>query len=181
MEFAHLETFLVAAELLHFSKAAQRRHLSQSAISQQIRKLELEVGVKLFERGYKHITLTPAGTVFQAEIRKFVELADKAKRRAKRAETGLIGEVRIGFISTAAGNIVPQLISRFRQLRPEVVLNLTHALTATQREMLEKEQLEGLLVNYAGGQLGGAGIRMGHPEKAYVKLFFFQHLSLRGS
>jgi len=142
MEFAQIETFLAAAELLHFTKVAERRHLSQSAISQQIRKLELDVGVKLFERGYKQITLTPAGAVFRAEIRKFVEIADKAKRRAQLAEAGLIGYVRIGFISTAAGNIVPQLISRFRLLRPEVILDLTHALTTKQIEMLEKEQLD---------------------------------------
>jgi len=142
MEFSQIETFLAAAELLHFSKAAEVTHLSQPALSHQIRRLEADVGVKLFLRGHKHVTLTPAGAVFCAQMRNFVLLAAKAKHRVQLAQAGLIGHLRIGFISTAAAKIVPQLISSFRLLRPEVILDLTHALTAKQIEMLEKEQLD---------------------------------------
>lgn len=142
MDFAKIETFLVVAKRLNFSQAAEEQHLSQSAVSRQIRQLEAELGVKLFERDYKKNTLTPAGRMFYKEIHKLPEMMAKIKKRAQQAEGGFIGRLRIGFISTAAADIVPQLISRFRQSRPEVVLELLHALTATQIDMLVKKRLD---------------------------------------
>lgn len=138
MEFTQLRSFLAVAELLHFSKAAERVHLSQPALSLQIRSLEEELGVKLFERSRQRTSLTAAGLVYCEEVRKVLSQMELAVARVRQAAQGKLGRLRIGFISTAAANIVPQLIAEFRKTHPDVELELLHALTADQIAMLKR-------------------------------------------
>jgi DNA-binding transcriptional LysR family regulator len=142
MEFSQLRSFLAVADLLHFSKAAERVHLSQPALSLQIRSLEEELGVKLFERSRQKTSLTSAGLVYCEEVREVLAQREKAMTRARQAAQGLIGRLRIGFISTAAAHIVPQLVAEFRKTHPEVELELVHALTAEQIVMLERRTID---------------------------------------
>jgi DNA-binding transcriptional LysR family regulator len=142
MEFNQLRNFLVVAEMLHFSKAAERIHLSQPALSLQIRSLEEELGVKLFERNRQKTALTAAGKVYSEEVGEVLAQMEKTMNRARQAAQGKIGRLRIGFISTAAAHIVPKLVAAFRKTHPEVTLELIHALTAEQITRLEDHRLD---------------------------------------
>ena len=142
MELIQIQSFIAVAELLHFGRAAERLHLSQSAVSQQIRLLEHELGVRLFDRSYKKTALTEAGKVFQKEVQDILQLVSMMKEEVKLAEKGFIGTVRIGFISTAAADIVPTLLERFRKERPKVSVELKHALTNEQISLLERRQID---------------------------------------
>jgi DNA-binding transcriptional LysR family regulator len=117
-------------------------HLSQPALSLQIRALEEEVGVRLFERNRRKTTLTAAGLTFRDDAAGVVSQLDQAIRRARLAADGKLGLLRIGFISTAGNEIVPNLVRRFRESSPEVVFSLLNILTADQIQMLSAGSLD---------------------------------------
>lgn len=142
MEFSQLRCFLELAETLHFTRAAERMHLSQPALSTQIERLERELGVDLLERSPRKTTLTYAGTLFREEARRILSLRDRAVTRAQKAAEGQIGRLRIGFISTAAAYLIPPLVTAFRKQAPEVELDLHHELTARQVALLCEGELD---------------------------------------
>jgi DNA-binding transcriptional LysR family regulator len=169
MDLPQLRSFLAVADLLHFSKAALRVHLSQPALSAQIRRLEEELGVRLFERTHQKTTLTYAGLVYRDEARALLVRADEVVRRVQSAAEGQIGRIRIGFISTAAAYIVPPLVSAFRKTHPGVELDLGHYLTAVQTEMLMHRTLDvGFFRIPSAAQ---AGLRIVPVHKEPFKLF----------
>lgn len=138
MELSQLRSFLALAETLHFSRAAERVHLSQPALSLQIRALEAELGVRLFERNRRKTEITEAGVVFRDEVATALAAIEHAAARARQAAAGKIGCLRIGFISTAAALVVPPLVTAFRKSHPEVELEMRQALTAEQIGMLRQ-------------------------------------------
>jgi len=142
MDLSQLRSFLAVAEHLHFSRAAERVHLSQPALSLQIRNLAEELGVRLFERNRRKTELTAAGAVFRDEIALALARVERACSRAKQAAAGKIGTLRIGFISTAAAAVVPPLVTAFRLSHPQVELEMRHALTADQISMLEAGEID---------------------------------------
>ena len=142
MELTQLRSFLAVAETLHFSRAAERVHLSQPALSLQIRALEAELGVRLFERNRRKTEITEAGIVFRDEVATALAAIEHATARARQAAAGKIGNLRIGFISTAAALVVPPLVTAFRKSHPEVELEMRQALTAEQIGMLRQEVID---------------------------------------
>src|SRR5580658_547999 len=142
MELRQIRSFLSVAETLHFGRTAELIHLSQPALSLQIRALEAEVGVRLFERNRRKTTLTPAGRAFRDAAIRGVSQLDRAIRNARLAADGKLGLLRIGFISTAGSELVPSIIRRFRELNPEVEFSLRNILTAEQIQMLESGALD---------------------------------------
>ncbi|MDF3812445.1 MULTISPECIES: LysR family transcriptional regulator [Rhodopseudomonas] len=142
MEFSQLRCFLEVADTLHFTRAAERLHLSQPALSTQIDKLEIELGVELFERSRKQTTLTYPGTLYRAEAEKILALGARAVERARLAAAGKMGRLRIGFISTAAAYVIPPLIAEFHKQAPDVELELRHHLTAEQVDLLTSGALD---------------------------------------
>src|ERR1700724_117617 len=136
MELRQIRSFLSIAETLHFGRTAELIHLSQPALSLQIKALEEEVGVRLFERNRRKTALTAAGLAFRDDAAAAVSQLDQAVRRAKLAANGKLGLLRIGFISTAGSEIVPNIIRLFRELNPEVEFSLRNILTADQLQML---------------------------------------------
>src|SRR4029077_17762792 len=117
-------------------------HLSQPALSLQIRALEENVGVRLFERNRRKTTLTAAGIAFRDEAARALSQLDQAIRRAKLAANGKLGLLRIGFISTAGIEIVPDIFRQYRELNPEVEFSLRAITTADQVQMLETGSLD---------------------------------------
>ena len=142
MELRHIKSFLAVAETLNFGRAAERMHLSQPALSLQIRCLEDDIGVRLLDRNRRKTTLTAAGLRFQAEANQILIRVDHAVHRAQLAASGMLGSLRIGFISTAAKEIIPALVREFRETHPEVELSLRNILTMDQIRMLEADALD---------------------------------------
>ena len=142
MEFRQIRSFLSIAETLHFGRTAELIHLSQPALSLQIRALEEEVGARLFERNRRKTTLTAAGFAFRDDAAAALSQLDQAIRKARLAAKGKLGLLRIGFISTAGSEIVPNIIRQFRGLNPEVEFSLRAITTADQVQMLETGTLD---------------------------------------
>jgi DNA-binding transcriptional LysR family regulator len=142
MELRQIRSFLSIAETLHFGRTAELIHLSQPALSLQIRALEEEVGVRLFERNRRKTTLTAAGIAFRDDAARALSQLHQAIRKARLAADGKMGLLRIGFISTVGIEIVPNIIRQFRKLNPEVELSLRAIPTADQVQMLEAGSLD---------------------------------------
>src|ERR1700761_3424759 len=101
MELRHLRYFVAVAEELHFGRAAERLGLRQPPLSQQIQALERELNARLFERGSRKVALTPVGALFLTEARATLAQAERAVSVVRRAGTGEIGEIRLGFTASA--------------------------------------------------------------------------------
>src|SRR6202047_5498075 len=142
MELRQIRSFLLIAETLHFGRTAEMIHLSQPALSLQIRALEDEIGVRLFERNRRKTALTAAGVAFREEATGALLRLDQAVHKAKLAANGKLGILRIGFISTAGNEIVPTIIRQFRELNAEVEFSLRNILTIDQIQMLEAGSLD---------------------------------------
>jgi DNA-binding transcriptional LysR family regulator len=142
MELRQIRSFLSIAETLHFGRAAELIHLSQPALSLQIRALEEEVGVKLFERNRRKTILTAAGVAFRKDATAALSQLEQAIRRAKLAAGGKLGLLRIGFVSTAGIEIVPDIVRQFKKSIPEVEFSLRNIFTANQAQMLESGSLD---------------------------------------
>ena len=142
MELRQIRSFLSIAETLHFGRTAEMIHLSQPALSLQIRALEDEIGVRLFERNRRKTALTAAGVAFREDATGALLRLDQAVYNAKLAANGKLGILRIGFISTAGNEIVPTIIRHFRDLNAEVEFSLRNILTIDQIQMLEAGSLD---------------------------------------
>jgi DNA-binding transcriptional LysR family regulator len=142
MELRQIRSFLSIAETLHFGHTAELIHLSQPALSLQIRALEEEIGVRLFERNRRKTTLTAAGFTFRDDAAGALSQLEQAIRRARLAASGKLGLLRIGFVSTAGSEIVPNIVRQFRKSNPEVEFSLRNILTAEQVPMLETGSLD---------------------------------------
>lgn len=143
MELRHLRYFLALAEEGHFGRAAERLHIVQPALSMQIRALETELGIALFARSTRRVTLTEAGALFRIEAERALQQAERAKAIAQQAARGEIGTVRIGFVANAsfAGKLSID-ISAFKRAHPGVDLQLTEMYPLTQMEAILAGRLD---------------------------------------
>jgi DNA-binding transcriptional LysR family regulator len=136
MEFRHIRSFLSVAETLHFGRSARLLNVSQPALSLQVKALEEELGVQLLSRNRQGTVLTDAGQAFREDAAVALEKLEFAKRKAQWASAGKLGHIRIGFISTAGSEIVPNLMRRFRKSYPDVEFSIRNILTGPQLEMI---------------------------------------------
>lgn len=137
MELRQLRYFVAVAEELHFRRAAARLHVSQPPLSQQIARLEAELGCRLLARTRRRVELTPAGRAFLSDARAMLSELEVAVATAQRIATGQAGVLRIGFVGSALLSILPAIVQDFRRVRPEVEIEL--------RERSTVAQLQGLL------------------------------------
>jgi DNA-binding transcriptional LysR family regulator len=142
MELKHLHSFIAVAEQLSFIRAANQLHLSQPALSSQIHNLEEELGVQLLFRNRRTVQLTDAGKIFLGEARAVLQRADQAIERAQKAAKGQLGKLNIGFVSSAALEIVPDIVVAFRKKCPDVILDLRNIRTTDQIEGLINKSIE---------------------------------------
>jgi DNA-binding transcriptional LysR family regulator len=140
MELRLLRSFQVLAQQGHFGRAARALHLSQPALTKQVRQLEDEVGGPLFIRGRHGAQLTSSGRLFAEEVDHLLRQADRVLDRAQRAARGEVGELRIGFGVTSRF-LVPKLVSRFRRSRPSVHVLLQDMSSPLQLDALENGSL----------------------------------------
>ncbi len=146
MELRHLRYFVTLAEELHFGKAAEKLHIAQPPLSQQIRQLEQELGFELFHRTKRNVQLTEAGQVFLGEVQQILKQLQQAIQIGRQTNRGEIGQLVVGFVSTTAYNILPIIcfvsttaynilpiiLKNFRSHVPGVSLEL-HELTTYQQ------------------------------------------------
>ena len=142
MELRHLRYFVVVAEELHFRRAAERLHMSQPPLSQQIRALEQEIGAKLFERNQRKVELTAAGAAFLERAREILDAVEDAARQARRVQRGEVGRLAVGFVGSAMYSFVPELLREFRSHAPDITLRLNELGTSEQLRQLEDGRLD---------------------------------------
>jgi DNA-binding transcriptional LysR family regulator len=125
MELRHLRYFLAVAEELNFTRAAKRLHIAQPPLTQQIKALEAELGVTLFDRSTYRIELTEAGRVFAADVARILGEVRSAVLGARRAARGGVGQVRVGFTESASFNpLVTSALGKFRSAFPQATVSL---------------------------------------------------------
>lgn len=134
-----LAAFVAVAEERHFGRGAQRLHLAQPVISRRIQRLEAAVGVALIERTTRHVALTEAGTAFLDDARQLLHDVDLSIARARRVAQGLLGSLTIGFVESAAFELLAPLLRQLATRVPDVTLEL--------RELSTEQQLADLSVD----------------------------------
>lgn len=142
MELRHLRYFIAVAETGSFLQAAQRLHISQPPLSTQVKDLELELGVRLFERTNRGATLTPAGGAFYAEARAILSRLEHACIAAQRFDRADQGSIDVGFVSTADYSVLPPALKRFRASHPGVEVQLHELTTDAQMRELSSDRLD---------------------------------------
>ncbi|MBV9421811.1 MAG: LysR family transcriptional regulator [Solirubrobacterales bacterium] len=124
MELRHLRYFIAVAEERHFGRAAARLHIAQAPLSQQIRRLEAELGEPLLYRTTRSVELAPAGEVLLERGREILVAVDSAIDDARRAARGEYGRLAIGFTGSVTYAVLPSLAAALRQELPGVMLDL---------------------------------------------------------
>jgi DNA-binding transcriptional LysR family regulator len=129
MELRHLTVFVAVAEEASFTRAADRLHMVQSAVSASVRGLERELGASLFDRTTRRVELTDAGHALLPEARQVLTAVDAAREAVDQVSGGLRGTLRIGTMQGQAMRAVsvPRLIARFRAEHPDVEVQVGHA------------------------------------------------------
>ena len=146
MELRHLRCFVAVAEELNFRRASERLRVAQPAVSAQIKSLETELHVQLFERTTRSVLLTPAGRVLLQQARGVLGAAAQAEQLARKAEHGLVGTLRVGVIAPAASPWLAKVLRHFHQRFPGVQLSLSEITSADQVQRLRAGELDaGLL------------------------------------
>lgn len=143
MELRHLRYFVVVAEEGHFTRAAERLGMQQPPLSQQIRSLEEELGFALFRRHPKGASLTAGGEAFLAEARAILASVDLAVLRAAQASKGTVGQLSVGFTSSAAAHpFIPQIMRAYREAWPEVEVDFREGNAAELSDALASGKLD---------------------------------------
>ena len=142
LELSELRAFLVLADHLHFSHAAEVLHVSQPALTKQMQRLEAKVSGRLLVRGYRKVALTPAGEILRDRARRLLREAEVAEQMARLAVNGKAGVLRMGFGigSLAAG--LPDMLMRFRQQFPDVQVFMRDMSTPNQIEALHQGEID---------------------------------------
>ena len=151
MELRHLRYFVAVAEELHFRRAAERLHIAQPAVSEQVRKLEAELGVRLLDRNQRSVSLTVSGAAFLEEARRVLDQAERAVRAARRARADVMGRLRLGYLVDALPVAVPRALRRFAAAAPAIDVQL------------ERDSCRRLLADVASGQLDAAVVCLPAP------------------
>jgi DNA-binding transcriptional LysR family regulator len=125
VELRHLRYFVAVAEELHFRKAAERLHVAQPAVSEQVRKLEEELGVRLFDRSQRSVALTNAGVALLEEARRVLRHAEVAQQAARSAGAEATTRLRIGCLPDSLPASVPRALRQLAISAPRVQVDLT--------------------------------------------------------
>lgn len=141
MDLRQLKYFVAVAEERNVGRAAVRLHVSQPPITRQIRMLEDELGVQLFERTHWGVQLTQAGESLLTDAYHIRALVDHAKDRTRRVGKGVAGRLDVGIFGSGALGVVPEVLRRFSATHPEVEIALLNVPQAIQIEALRQKRL----------------------------------------
>jgi len=137
IEIRHIKYFLAVAEDLHFRRAAERLFISQPGLSRQIKQMENDLGVLLFERHNRKVQLTNAGEYLKKELAINLKNIEHTLNHAKLLSDGKKGDLKFGYVGSAMQQIIPELLLKFEREHQKVVVGF--------KEMDNQKQIEGLL------------------------------------
>ena len=146
MNLRDLKYIIAVAETHHFGKAAERSYVSQPTLSGQIKKLEEELGVTIFERTNRSVEITPIGAAILGHARQIMEQAEVIQQLARAHQDPLAGPLRIGAIPTLSPYLMPLILLPLRQQYPQMKLVLSEELTATLLERLRNHEIDAALL-----------------------------------
>jgi DNA-binding transcriptional LysR family regulator len=129
--------FLAVAEELHFRKAAEKLFISQPGLSRQIKLLEEELGIILFERHNRKVVLTTVGEYLKTEFTQQLRIIDSTLTNAKLIHDGKKGELKIGYVGSAMQDVIPNLLLKFEDKNPDILFDL--------KEIDNQKQIEDLV------------------------------------
>src|SRR5439155_5795118 len=142
MDLRRLRYFCAVAEELHFGRAAERMHVVQSAVSQQLKLLEEELGFDLLERSRQGGRLTVQGAVFLPEARAILSRVEAGIQRVRASADGAVARLVIGFVDNVLWSTLPRMLREFRSCRPMVELVLRPLVRTVQIEALRGSTID---------------------------------------
>lgn len=142
IELRHIRYFVAVAEELHFGRAAQRLHLAQPPLSQQIQRLESMLGCSLFVRTSRSVTLTAAGVAYLERARRTLRNVERDIEETRSVGRGEVGSLHVGFVGSGMLVTLPAIFRAYREANPLVALHLHESFTARVTEGLESGSLD---------------------------------------
>jgi len=165
IDLRHLRYFLAVADELHFGHAARRLHMAQPPLSQQIRRLEEEIGCPLFLRSSRSVRQTPAGKALIERARRTLQKVDDDLEAVRSVARGEVGVLKIGFVGSAMLTSLPSILDRYRRLYSRVQIHLNELHTSQLIEALREGAVDAALARDAGA------MEDLHAEHAFVEPF----------
>jgi len=141
MEIRQIRYFVAVAEEENFSAASRRLHVSQPPITRQIQQLEAEMGVQLFDRHQKGVSLTPAGEAFLDEARQILTRLQVATERSRAAALGEIGSIEVGYFGSPIYSVIPDIVRKFRESHHNISVSLNPVNKRDQIEFIKDGSL----------------------------------------
>jgi DNA-binding transcriptional LysR family regulator len=168
MELRHLRYFVAVAEELHFRRAGERLHVAQPAVSEQVRKLELELGVTLFDRTQRSVSLTTAGTALLREARHVLRYADVAQQAARTAHDHPTMRLRIGYLPDSLPPAVPRALRQLAAAAPRVQVDFETGSALRLIEAVSAQRLDAVITNLPAPTIGLRMTPLGHQRAVAV-------------
>jgi DNA-binding transcriptional LysR family regulator len=160
MELRHLRYFVAVAHEGHVTRAAEKLHIAQPPLSQQIKALEAEIGAPLFERHPRGVALTDAGRAFLGDAEAILASVDQAAQRARRSARGETGRIAVGFTTSAPFHpLVARAIREFRSERPDVSFVLEESSSGDLLAGLRDERLDIAFIRSGVADPAGLAVR----------------------
>jgi DNA-binding transcriptional LysR family regulator len=161
MDLERLEIFIHVVELGSMRAAAAAVHLTQPAVSRNIKLLEQQLGADLFRRKGRGLALTAAGRALVPHARKLLEMADGARREVIRSAERAYFNLRLGTVDSVATFLLPELLTRIQQAFPALVVRLNTGRTTVLLERVKNDMLDLAIVAYSGAPEGVRARRVG--------------------
>jgi DNA-binding transcriptional LysR family regulator len=149
VEIRHIRAFHAVAKELSFRRASEHLGITQPALSRTVKELEDTIRVRLFERTTRVISLTEPGRIFRKRTSHLIEEIDFAVSLAQRSDSGIVGELRVGFNDHAITGLLPEVVRRLRASYPDVEVTLIGGSTPTMQEMVLDGEVD---VGFCTGQ-----------------------------
>jgi DNA-binding transcriptional LysR family regulator len=149
VELRHLRYFVAVAEQLSFTRAAERLHVAQPALSRQIRQLEEEVGISLFQRDHRSVSLTEAGRSFWAEAKLILQQSEHAVKSLQTRAKLEQRELNLGYVWGLFHTFAPAVLARFWRDYPQVAVNLFDRTAMQQAKALAEGRLDAGFIGFA--------------------------------
>lgn len=142
MTLTELRYVVAVAEERHFGRAAKKSFVSQPSLSASVKKVEEELGVRIFERGKSGVIVTDIGAQVVAQARRALEEAARVKAVAKQGRNPLVGVLRLGVIHTIAPYLLPHLVAALRRVAPQMPLDIEENMTANLDHLLREGAID---------------------------------------